>query len=95
MPRYNIVEFRTHLESLINRALAGEEVIVTRRNKPLLKLVPIESPSRRRVPGSAGERVKVAADFDATPLEFEETRDSDHRGGETPPIQPAGRQRSN
>jgi hypothetical protein len=31
-----------------------------------------ETPSGRRVPGSAGGSVKVAADFDATPDDFEE-----------------------
>ena len=54
MPRYNIAEFKAQLSSLVNRALAGEEVIVARDNRPLLKLVPIESPPARRTPGSAG-----------------------------------------
>ena len=65
MPTYNIAEFKAHLSSLINRALAGEEIIVARDNRPLLKLVPIESPSGRRMPGSARDVVKIAADFDA------------------------------
>jgi prevent-host-death family protein len=72
MPRYNIAEFKAHLSSLVNRALAGEEVIVARDNKPLLKLVPIDSPPARRTPGSARGEVKVAADFDATPQDFAE-----------------------
>ena len=65
MPRYNIAEFKAHLSSLVNRALAGEEVIVSRDNRPLLKLVPIESPATKRTPGSARDVVKVADDFDA------------------------------
>jgi prevent-host-death family protein len=72
MPRYNIAEFKAHLSNLVNRALAGEEVIVARDNKPLLKLVPIESPPARRQPGSARDMVRVAADFDATPQDFAE-----------------------
>ena len=72
MPRYNIAEFKAHLSNLVNRALAGEEVIVARDNRPLLKLVPIESPTARRKPGSARNMVKVAADFDATPQDFTE-----------------------
>ena len=70
MPTYNISEFKAHLSSLVNRALAGEEVIVTRNNRPLLKLVPIKSPSGKRTPGSARDRVKVASDFDSTPRDF-------------------------
>jgi len=72
MPRYNISEFKAHLSSLVNRALAGEEVIVARDNRPLLKLVPIDSPPARRMPGSARDVVRVAADFDATPPDFAE-----------------------
>ena len=72
MAKYNIAEFKAQLSSLVNRALAGEEVIVARDNKPLLKLVPLESAPTRRKPGSARNRVKVAADFDETPKDFKE-----------------------
>jgi prevent-host-death family protein len=72
MPSYNIAEFKAHLSTLVNRALAGEEVIVARDHRPLLKLVPIESPPAKRMPGSARGRVKVAKDFDATPDDFAE-----------------------
>ena len=72
MPRYNIAEFKAHLSDLVNRALAGEEVIVARDNRPLLKLVPIESLPSRRKPGSARGMIKMAADFDATPEDFAE-----------------------
>jgi prevent-host-death family protein len=70
MPSYNIAEFKAHLSRLINRALAGEEVIVARDNRPLLKLVPIESSSAMRTPGSARDVVRIAADFDATLRDF-------------------------
>lgn len=70
MPTYNIAEFKAHLATLINRALAGEEVIVARDNRPLVKLVPIESRSGRRMPGSARDVVKIADDFDVTPRDF-------------------------
>jgi prevent-host-death family protein len=72
MARYNIAEFKANLSSLVNRALAGEEVIVARDNRPLLKLVPIESPPARRAPGSARGKVKLADDFDASPDDFAE-----------------------
>jgi len=72
MPTYNLAEFKAHLSSLVNRALAGEEVIVARSNRPLLKLVPIARPRGRRVPGSARDKVKLAEDFDTTPRDFAE-----------------------
>jgi prevent-host-death family protein len=72
MPKYNIAELKAHLSHLVNLALAGEEVIVARDNRPLLKLVPIGSPPARRQPGSARGVVKMAAGFDETPQDFAE-----------------------
>ena len=71
MPTYNITEFKAHLSILVNRALEGEEIIVARGNRPLLKLVPIE-PRGKRMPGSARDKVKLAEDFDTTPRDFAE-----------------------
>ena len=36
-----LFEAKTHLSELVARAEAGEEVIITRHNKPVAKLVPI------------------------------------------------------
>jgi prevent-host-death family protein len=62
----NIHEAKTHLSRLVERAAAGEEVIIGKAGRPMARLVPyVESP-HRRVPGRWRNRVKVAADFDAT-----------------------------
>ena len=42
-------EAKTHLSSILNRALAGEKVIICRGKKPLVELTPI---SRRKSGGS-------------------------------------------
>ena len=47
MPEIGILEAKTHLSSCVDRALAGEEVILTRHGKRLVKLVPVESPAQR------------------------------------------------
>jgi antitoxin (DNA-binding transcriptional repressor) of toxin-antitoxin stability system len=52
-----------HLSRLLDRALAGEEVIVTRSGKAVAKLVPLPREPRR--PGSLAGRLTIAADFDA------------------------------
>jgi antitoxin (DNA-binding transcriptional repressor) of toxin-antitoxin stability system len=44
------------------RALAGEEVIIAKANRPLVRLVPI--PQGRRF-GSARGQVQISADFNA------------------------------
>ena len=40
---------KTHLSRLVERACAGEEVVIARGNRPLVKLVPIDrvEPARK------------------------------------------------
>jgi prevent-host-death family protein len=61
----NIHEAKTHLSRLVERVLAGEEIVIARSGKPVAKLVPIEKRSARRLPGSARGRVVLSDDFDA------------------------------
>ena len=73
MQQYNIAEAKAHLSELVQKALMGEEVIIARGNKPLLKLVPLETGRKARQPGSArGKILYMAPDFDATPPDFNE-----------------------
>ena len=51
---------------LVSKALSGEEVVVSRDNTPLLKLVPLGAPSTPRKPGSARGQVTMTPDFGAT-----------------------------
>ncbi len=41
MESIGLFEAKTHLSELVARAEQGEEVIITRHNKPVAKLVPI------------------------------------------------------
>lgn len=40
MARYSVAEAKNNLPKLLDRALAGEEVTITRRGEPIAKLVP-------------------------------------------------------
>ena len=52
MATVTIHEAKTHLSRLINRVLAGEEIIVARGRTEVAKLVPLHPPlSKRRTPG--------------------------------------------
>jgi prevent-host-death family protein len=69
----NIAEAKAHLSALVQKALTGEEVVIARDNKPLVKLVPLEPVAGKRQPGSAkGQILFVADDFDQTPADFAE-----------------------
>ena len=45
MESIGLFEAKTHLSELVARAERGEEVIITRHNKPVAKLVPISEVS--------------------------------------------------
>jgi prevent-host-death family protein len=64
----NIHEAKTHFSQLVEKALAGEEVIIARNGRALLALTPIKSPAGQRRPGLSKGRGEVAPDFDE-PLE--------------------------
>jgi prevent-host-death family protein len=69
---YNVAEAKAQFSTLVRKALQGEEVVIARDNKPLVKLVPVAVPARS--PGSAKGRVTVAADFDAPLDDFADYR---------------------
>ena len=48
METVGLFEAKTHLSELIARAERGEEVIITRHNKPVAKLVPVAAPPADR-----------------------------------------------
>jgi len=65
MTQFNIYAAKARLSKLIQKALLGEEVIITRNNKPVVKIVPLRPPKRTRKLGTAKGLVTIAPDFDA------------------------------
>ena len=64
MPKpINIYEAKTRLSELIDRAAAGEEVVIAKAGKPVARLVPLRV--RERVPGGWKGKIWIAPDFDA------------------------------
>ena len=68
MAQFNIHVAKAHLSELIQKAMLGEEVIIARDNKPMVKLVTINPPNRQRTIGVARDSIVIASDFDE-PLE--------------------------
>jgi len=70
MSQFNIAQAKSRFSELVDKALLGEEVVIARDNKALLRLVPI-GVSVRRKPGSAKNEVQfIAKDFDAPLQDF-------------------------
>jgi prevent-host-death family protein len=63
----NIYEAKSTLSSLLERARAGEEVVIARAGKPLARLVPLAAaPATRsgvRFGGLTAKRLRLAPDF--------------------------------
>jgi len=74
MAKYNIAQAKARFSELVDKAMAGEEVVIARDHKPLLKLVPLQNHSRPLRPGSARGRIWLADDFDAPLDDFKEYR---------------------
>jgi prevent-host-death family protein len=68
----NIAEAKARLPELIDAALRGEEVIIARRNKPVVRLVVAESARPSPVFGKYGGRIRIAEDFDAPLPDFDD-----------------------
>jgi prevent-host-death family protein len=68
MTEVGIEEAKTTLSRLVERARAGEEVIITRRGEPVARLVPASGPSSlEAVRGVWRGRVHMADNFDELP----------------------------
>ena len=61
METVGLFEAKTHLSELVARAEQGEEVIITRHNKPVAKLVPISEVPAELI----ARRRKIAAEMQA------------------------------
>jgi prevent-host-death family protein len=68
----NMHQAKTSLSRLVERALAGEEVVIARNGEPLVKLVPIDKAPERRIPGRYKGKIWMSPDFEFTEQEIEE-----------------------
>ncbi len=64
MEAVNIYDAKTRLSQLVDKAASGEDVVVSRNGKPLVRITQLEG-SRRQVKfGVLRGKVRVAPDFD-------------------------------
>jgi prevent-host-death family protein len=61
----NIYEAKTRLSQLVDKAAAGEDVIVSRNGKPLVRITRLEPAKRPFRFGVLKGRIRIAKDFDA------------------------------
>jgi prevent-host-death family protein len=69
MSQFNLAEAKAHFSELVQKAMRGEEVIVAKENRPVVRIVAIK-PARRK-PGT-GKGIWISPDFDEPLDDFKE-----------------------
>jgi prevent-host-death family protein len=69
MPQFNLAEAKARFSELVQKAMLGEEVIVAKENKPVVRIVPIKP--QKRKPGT-GKGIWISPDFDEPLDDFRE-----------------------
>lgn len=64
MKTVNIHEAKTHLSRLVERAAGGECFVIAKAGKPLVKVVPLDTPEVSRRLGFMVGEIMVPDDFD-------------------------------
>lgn len=68
----NIHEAKTHFSRLVERAAAGEEIVIGKAGKPIAKLIPyVEDPKPVRKQGGLKGKIKYLTDWDQADKEIE------------------------
>ena len=58
-------EAKTHFSELLEKVRQGTEVVVTRRGKPIARIVAYDEPRPAPVFGRLKGKIRIADDFDA------------------------------
>jgi len=61
----NLHDAKTHLSRYVDQALAGEEVVIARAGKPLVRLVPFQTQPASRLGGFLRGQANLTADLKA------------------------------
>jgi prevent-host-death family protein len=64
MDTINLYEAKTKLSQLVERAAAGEEIIIAKAGRPLARLVPLAKRTTPRPLGLLAGQVWIGDDFD-------------------------------
>jgi prevent-host-death family protein len=59
----NLYEAKSQLSRLVDRAAAGEEIVIAKGGRPLARLVPLAVRTRPRELGFLAGQVRTGADF--------------------------------
>ena len=64
MSQVNLYEAKSQLSRLVDRAAAGEEIVIAKGGRPLARLVPLVVRTAPRQLGMLAGQVRIGTDFD-------------------------------
>ncbi len=70
MVSMNLHEAATGLPVLVDAALRGEEAVIAKDGKPMIRLVPYQDRKPPRRPGRLRGQIRIGEDFDAVDPEI-------------------------
>jgi prevent-host-death family protein len=78
MQTVNMHEAKSHLSALVQAVLDGEDVVIAKAGRPVVRLVQFQEIQAPRQPGRLRGQIRMADDFDAVDDEiadlFEQVR---------------------
>jgi prevent-host-death family protein len=77
MIQVNLHDAKTHLSRLVDRAAAGEEIVIARAGRPVARLVPLAEPGQPRRLGLFRGQIRVAPGFDELPTDLQRAFEGD------------------
>lgn len=73
MAQVGMHEAKTKLSQLVERAEAGEDIVIARNGKPVARIVPVASENNfAAIRGALRGRIHIADDFDELPDDIAE-----------------------
>ena len=64
MKTVNLHAAKTQLSKLVDEAAAGEEIVIAKAGKPMVRLVPVSPRTERRGFGADKGKIVIGDDFD-------------------------------
>jgi antitoxin (DNA-binding transcriptional repressor) of toxin-antitoxin stability system len=66
----NIDEAKTHITSILQRVMNGEEILILQSGEAIAKISPVNRATQPRIPGIDADKVVIHDDFDDPLPEF-------------------------
>jgi antitoxin (DNA-binding transcriptional repressor) of toxin-antitoxin stability system len=67
----NMHDAKSSLSRLVKRAAAGEEILIAKNGKPLVRLTRLQIPDFGSLLGAFAGKIHMADDFDEVPDDFQ------------------------